>query len=247
LQNPSEYQEERRVFSEEVSSLMGHMLSDQDARRLEFGDAAILNFPVQTAVKTGTSSDYRDAWAVGYNHRYTIGVWMGNLDQLPMDEVTGSTGPALVLRSVFAELMRDQDTKPLHFSRRLVRRAVCIESGLLSDGRCNSREEWFVPGKFPSRHIEKTEPIRIQQPGNGLQMAMDPRIPDTREAFEFQLTDDKDILKVEWFLNDQITATTHSPNHLWPLERGRHRLKARIWLSRHAYPVNSQEVGFTVK
>ena len=31
-------------------------------------------------LKPGTSSDYRDAWALAYDDRYTVGVWMGNLD-----------------------------------------------------------------------------------------------------------------------------------------------------------------------
>ena len=96
--------EKVRVFSPEVSSLIGNILSDPDAKRLEFGAGGILDFPVQTAVKTGTSSDYRDAWAVGFNYRYTVGVWMGNLSQQPTKNVSGARGPALVLRSVFAEL-----------------------------------------------------------------------------------------------------------------------------------------------
>jgi penicillin-binding protein 1C len=61
---------ERRVFSSEVASLIGNILSDSNARGLEFGHGGLLNFPVQTAIKTGTSSDYRDAWAIGFNHRY---------------------------------------------------------------------------------------------------------------------------------------------------------------------------------
>jgi len=32
-------------------------------------------------VKTGTSSDYRDAWAVGFNDKYTVGVWLGIPDE----------------------------------------------------------------------------------------------------------------------------------------------------------------------
>jgi penicillin-binding protein 1C len=69
----------RRVFSAETASLIGNILSDPEARRLEFGNGSLLRFPVQTAVKTGTSSDYRDAWAVGFNHGFTVGVWIGVL------------------------------------------------------------------------------------------------------------------------------------------------------------------------
>jgi penicillin-binding protein 1C len=238
---------ERVVFSEEITSLLGHILSDAQARQLEFGEGSLLDLPVQTAVKTGTSSDYRDAWAIGYNYRYTVGVWMGNLNNRPMKEVTGSTGPALVLRSVFAELTRYQDARPLYFSRRLVRASVCTRSGLLSDGRCDSRQEWFVPDRLPARQIAVAEPIRIRWPSNGLQMAMDPRIPDKQEAFEFQLNHAAGIQRVDWLLNGRLIGRTTAPTLLWRLQRGRHALQARVWPQHHAMPVESQIVHFVVK
>ena len=87
----------RQVLSAEGASLIANILSDRDARTLEFGRASVLNFQAPTAVKTGTSSDFRDAWAVGFDARHTVGVWMGNLDQTPSQGVTGSTGPAILL------------------------------------------------------------------------------------------------------------------------------------------------------
>lgn len=239
--------EDRRVFSEEISSLMGHILSDANARQLEFGDGSLLELPVQTAVKTGTSSDYHDAWALGYNYRYTVGVWMGNLNNRPMKEVTGSSGPALVLRSVMAELTRYEDARPLYFSRCLVRQAVCNNSGLLSDGRCDSHDEWFVPGHLPARQVAVEEPIRIRWPSDGLQMAMDPRIPDTEESFEFQLSQGTAIQKVQWLLNGRLIAQTTAPTLLWHLQRGRHTLQARVWPQHQAIPAESQTVHFMVK
>jgi len=116
----------QQIFSKEVTSLMGHILSDAGARTLEFGRGGLLNFPVQTAVKTGTSSDYRDAWAMGYNCNFTVGVWMGNLDGSPTRGMTGSRGPAFVLRSIFARLNQMRDTRPLYMSPRLVQREISI-------------------------------------------------------------------------------------------------------------------------
>src|SRR5690606_29096571 len=115
-----------RVYSAEAASLIGNILSDADARALEFGRDSVLAFPTQTAVKTGTSSDFRDAWAVGFNHRYVAGVWIGDLDQRPTDGVSGSTGPALALRAVFAELARDRPGRALFVSPRLARRSVYV-------------------------------------------------------------------------------------------------------------------------
>lgn len=95
-----ECETEKRVLPETAATLIGNILSDPLARQLEFGADSILNFPVQTAVKTGTSTDYRDAWAMGYNADFVAGVWLGNLTYEPMLDVTGASGPALLLRSV---------------------------------------------------------------------------------------------------------------------------------------------------
>ncbi|MCP5114385.1 MAG: penicillin-binding protein, partial [bacterium] len=97
LDRHDEYNPTHRIYSAQVSSLIADILSDPEARRLEFGRSHLLNLPVQTAVKTGTSNDYRDAWALGFSSRHTVGVWMGNLDQTTMKKVSGSVGPALVL------------------------------------------------------------------------------------------------------------------------------------------------------
>ena len=137
-----------RVFSPETSSLIAHILSDPDARRLEFGQGSLLRFPVQTAIKTGTSSDYRDAWAVGFNDRYQWG-WVGNLDHRSTSGITGAAGPALILRSVFAELNRNRQTRPLFLSPALVKVDICRETGLPPEGECTRVSEWFVPGTEP--------------------------------------------------------------------------------------------------
>ncbi|MGH2400855.1 MAG: penicillin-binding transpeptidase domain-containing protein, partial [bacterium] len=137
---------ERRVYSPEVSSLIADILADPQARTLEFGDGGLLRFPVETAIKTGTSSVYRDAWAAGFNHRYTVGVWMGNLDRRSMDEVSGSVGAALVLRAIFAELNRRTQSQSLYRSPRLVQREICAEPEPPAAAPCWRRSEWFLPG-----------------------------------------------------------------------------------------------------
>ena len=48
------------------------------------------------AGKTGTSQDYRDAWFIGFDENYTVGVWVGNDDGTPMDQVTGGQLPAQI-------------------------------------------------------------------------------------------------------------------------------------------------------
>ncbi|MGA1867850.1 MAG: transglycosylase domain-containing protein [bacterium] len=146
-----EHGKEQRIFSEEVCSLIAHILSDPYARILEFGGSGLLDFPVQTAVKTGTSNDYRDSWAIGFNYHYTVGVWMGNLDYEPTMEITGSRGPALILRAVFNELNKYQDTQPLFFSRTLKSRQICALSGALVSSSCPYIiTEWYRKDHMPA-------------------------------------------------------------------------------------------------
>ena len=217
-----------RVFSHEVSSLIGHFLSDPEARRLEFGAGGILDFPVHTAVKTGTSSDYRDAWAVGFNYRYTVGVWMANLSQQPTKSVSG----ALVLRSVCAELHKHQHTKPLYLSPRLVSQTLCRENGALQreDETCSRYTEWFLPGTEPNKRqrIIPPEPLRWRRLTNGLQLASDPRITDDLDVFPFEIQGVAEDAQVEWTLNGVTLAQTTGGSNAWLVKRGAHRLRARI-------------------
>ncbi|UCF95495.1 MAG: hypothetical protein JSW39_15560, partial [Desulfobacterales bacterium] len=240
----------RRVFSPEVASLIGNILSDPEARRLEFGQGSLLRFPIQTAVKTGTSSDYRDAWALGYNYRYTVGVWMGNLNSEALDGVTGSTGPALVLRSVFAELNRHQTTRSLYLSPRLVSADVCRDSGRAADSGCPRYSEWFLPGTQPhSGDFGRTEmtAVHLRRPTQGLQLALDPRIPDDQEAFAFELTKLPEGASVDWFVDDRWVGSTSGGDFLWPLQRGDHVVKARIRGSASGPPSETPAVSFVVR
>ncbi len=255
-----------RIYSAEVSSLIANILSDPQARQLEFGGGTLLNLPVQTAIKTGTSSDYRDAWAIGFNHRYTVGVWMGNLDRRPMLEVSGSIGPAVVLRSVFAELNRYQLSKPLFLSRQLKKLRICRNNGELATPGCPSMVEWFIAGNVPktNRFLQNGRQLstlindksehqtvvpRLLQPTAGLLLAMDPRIPDELERFPFKLTGDPAIKKVEWLVDGQVVGQTGGKPHifLWKLTRGQHRVQARVWMVRQDHPRLTAAVLYRVK
>ncbi|HEX9022824.1 MAG TPA: transglycosylase domain-containing protein [Geobacteraceae bacterium] len=258
-------QRKRRVYSPETSSLIASILSDPEARRLEFGSGNLLRFPAQTAVKTGTSTDYRDAWAIGFNHHYTVGVWMGNLDRRPMQGITGSIGPALVLRSVFTELGRFEESRPLCLSPRLVTMTICQESGELATAGCPTMAEWFEPGKVPARkcHIHgmpetmalspagpnPTGKIALVQPTAGLQLAMDPRIPRELQAFPLELAKKVNSTKVEWFMDGNILGTTENgaSRFLWRLSRGDHTAWARVWPENGRAPVETPRVRFVVK
>ena len=103
--NPSE----KRVFSEDVSFLISHILSDNNARIEEFGPNSYLNIAGKTvAVKTGTTNDKRDNWTIGYTKGVTVGVWVGNNDNSPMNSkiASGVTGASPIWHKVMRELLK---------------------------------------------------------------------------------------------------------------------------------------------
>lgn len=219
----------RQVLSRPVSHIIGNILADPDARRLEFGTGGLMRFPVETAIKTGTSSDYRDAWAVAFNHRYTVGVWMGSLDGSPMQDISGSRGPVPAVRAIFAELNRLTPSRPLPMDGSLVRIAICRDTGLPADGECNSRPEWFLPGRGPELAAQTAvEPPRIQQPSWDLQLAMDPRLPDEQEWFAFRLDRLPEGASVVWVVDGDDVGEAGTVDFLWQLRRGEHLVRARV-------------------
>jgi len=256
----------RRVFSAEAASLIANILSDPQARRLEFGEGYLLRFPFQTAVKTGTSNDHRDAWTVGFSSQYAVGVWMGNLDRKPTSGVTGTSGPALVLRAVFAELNRYNEPGPLYLSPKLISVAVCRYSGLRATPSCPVMQEWFVPETIPEQYCNLREShnqsateielvqtpvqtVALLQPTPNLQLAMDPHIPDEMEAFAFMIPKHLKPQKVEWIVDNEVAGVTAAKENqfLWPLSPGTHYARARIWRPGDVTPQETPQVNFQVK
>lgn len=66
----------------------------------------------QLAFKTGTSYGYRDAWAVGFDGRHVIGVWMGRPDGTPVPGLSGIAHAAPLLFSAFSRLKPVFDPLP---------------------------------------------------------------------------------------------------------------------------------------
>jgi len=236
---------ESSVFTPAVATLIGNIMADPDARMLEFGRG--LQFPVDTAIKTGTSTDYRDAWAIAFDYRHTVAVWMGNLDGSATDGVTGAVGPAMVLRSVFSELNRNQDTRPLTLSRDLVRADICRRSGQLADGVCESTAEWFVLGIVPvsARSAPGKIEYRLLQPTAGLLVAHDPRIPSEFEALPMEVASVPALRQVEWYIDGKLAANTTGTSYPWPLQHGAHTVRARLLVGSESH--DTDEVRFHVK
>ena len=84
------------VIDPRAAFIVGDILSDPNARARTFGTDSLLATRFWSAVKTGTSKDMRDNWAVGWTARHTVGVWVGNASGAPMHDVSGISGAAPV-------------------------------------------------------------------------------------------------------------------------------------------------------
>lgn len=80
------------------------ILGDSGARAAAFGPAPALSFRFRCAAKTGTSSNFRDNWCVGFTKEYTVGVWVGNFDNSSMVRISGISGAGPIFHRVMERL-----------------------------------------------------------------------------------------------------------------------------------------------
>ena len=139
--------EARRIFDARHAWLIADMLSDNAARARAFSWESALAFEFPVACKTGTSSDFRDNWAMGYTPEFTVGVWVGNFDGAPMQNVSGVTGAAPVMHAVMEQLHARFGTSGFERPHGLVRAEVNPITGRRA-GR--GIAEWFVVGNLPA-------------------------------------------------------------------------------------------------
>ncbi len=101
------------------------------------------------AWKTGTSFGHRDAWAIGFDRKYTIGVWVGNASGKARSNLTGIHRAAPVLFDVFNQLPNAQwfDT-PWDDLRKI---NICSQSGYPAKTECPETEEQYLPASC-SKH-----------------------------------------------------------------------------------------------
>ncbi len=91
----------------ETAFLISDILSDNGARTPAFGEQSLLRLSQPAAVKTGTTTNYRDNWTIGYTRYLVAGVWAGNSDGRPMRNTSGVTGAAPIWHDFMEMVLRD--------------------------------------------------------------------------------------------------------------------------------------------
>jgi penicillin-binding protein 1C len=155
--------EPRRLLAENTARRITLFLADAGARQPTFPRQGQSEYPFAVAVKTGTSSQFRDALTVAYSSRYLVGAWLGHPDHRPMNGVTGYLSAAALVQKVLLHLHPElQDglratAFPPPAGERPVR--LCPVSGKLAGRACGHQLLEYLP----EGEADALEECRIHQ------------------------------------------------------------------------------------
>lgn len=245
-------------------SLVTDILADAHARARAFGVASLLRTSFPSAVKTGTSSDFRDTWTVGFTRDYTVATWVGNFDGSPMQRVSGVTGAAPLWNRIIRHLAERTPPQPFPPPRGYVRRPMCAITGVRPTHGCSAVvDEWLdardlVAWNAAPRPLDRSfdgwlagqrprpgDDFRIVEPHDGDVFVAEPGARIAVIA--------RGARRPAWELNGRAVAA-HATRWTLPLRRGRWTLRARDGAHDDAVsftvgdpPLHSPRRGFTVR
>jgi len=227
--------------------LVTDMLADPHARAKSFGVGSVLQMPFPAAVKTGTSSDFRDTWTVGFTRDYTVGVWVGNFDGSAMRGVSGVTGAGPLWNRIMLHLYERRDEPPpFPAPRGFVRTPICAVTGHAPATNCPAVvEEWVRPEDLAAVR-RPAEPSREQYDA---WLALQPRDAPSRLRIVFPHDGDVfvrngggDVLQareqqlalravgsgstLRWSVGGEPLALDATGTAFWPLRLGTWRIEA---------------------
>jgi penicillin-binding protein 1C len=137
---------ERQIISEESAFMITEILTQLKRPDLPLQWDNSLHTP-KIAWKTGTSYGRRDAWSIGYNNKYTVGVWIGNFSGEGVPELSGAEKATPLLFQVFNAVDYDTDKEWFSMPEKLGLRYVCSQSGKIPNEFCNDLIiDYYIPG-----------------------------------------------------------------------------------------------------
>src|SRR3989338_482751 len=152
---------EKRVLGGDIVYLISHILSDNVARTQVFGANSLLRIPGKTvAVKTGTTDDKRDNWAVGYTPSIVVGTWVGNNDNSPMNPqiASGVTGATPIWNRIMSFVLSKKESEEFNKPDNVIALEIDSFSGGLPCRDFPKRSEFFIKGTEPTQDclVQKT-------------------------------------------------------------------------------------------
>ena len=159
------YQSQRnedRVFDSNLIATLVEMMQGV----VKYGTGRNANLPRPVAGKTGTTSDYRDAWFVGFVPQLVTAAWVGNDDNSPTYKITGGWVPAAMWKEFMVHALKNVSPQKFPKARKLVSRKINWLTGKLAT-EFSSKEyvstEKFWAGKEPKEYDTTQEKTSVIQ------------------------------------------------------------------------------------
>ncbi|MBT9393369.1 penicillin-binding protein 1C [Hymenobacter sp. NST-14] len=154
------------LVSPAAAFLVTDILSQLTRPDLPLGAARSTRLP-KIAWKTGTSYGRRDAWSIGYNRDYTIGVWVGNFSGQGSPALTGSDVATPLLFDLFNTLAYNSPNDWFAPPAALDFRLVCAESGRVPGENCpNQVIDYFLPGVSSGQRCQHQREVLVSADGS---------------------------------------------------------------------------------
>jgi penicillin-binding protein 1C len=147
-----------QLLSPAASYMITEILSQVNRPDFPLNWTATEHMP-KIAWKTGTSYGRRDAWSIGYNKNYTIGVWVGNFSGVGVAELSGANTATPLLFKIFNTIDYDSNSDWYTSPKDCELRQVCSETGLPAGPYCtNLISDYFIPlvsSTKPCSHLQE--------------------------------------------------------------------------------------------
>jgi penicillin-binding protein 1C len=152
---------EERILSPAATFMINETLSKVNRPDFPLNWESTVHLP-KIAWKTGTSYGRRDAWSIGYNKRYTVGIWVGNFSGLGIPELSGANVATPLLFTVFNTIDYDDDAAWFGQPEDCDVRMVCAETGLPPADLCTHLvTDYFIPLVSPARRCDNRQEVFI--------------------------------------------------------------------------------------
>ncbi|MDO7885865.1 penicillin-binding protein 1C [Hymenobacter sp. CA2-7] len=153
------------LLSPGAAYLLTDILAQRTRPDLPIDAAASRHLP-RIAWKTGTSYGRRDAWSIGYNRQYTIGVWLGNFNGQGSPALTGAEVASPLLFDLFNALAYNGRAEWFAPPASLDFRLVCAETGLVPGEHCpNQLLDYYLPGASGGQRCQHVQEVLLSADG----------------------------------------------------------------------------------
>ena len=154
-----------RILSPAATFMINETLSKVNRPDFPLNWQSTLHLP-KIAWKTGTSYGRRDAWSIGYNKHFTVGIWAGNFSGLGVPELSGANVATPLLFTVFNTIDYDDDAAWFAKPDNCDVRMVCSETGLPPDGFCkNLVTDYFIPLVSTAKKCDNRQEVFLSADG----------------------------------------------------------------------------------